>query len=41
MKQWFGGGWSCRKLELPHLENNGSNTGHRGDRSGWSARGTE
>lgn len=38
MKQWFGGGWNCRKLELPHPENNGSNTWHRGDRSSWSAR---
>lgn len=37
MKQWFGGSWRCRRLELPHPENNGSNSWHRENGSGWSA----
>lgn len=34
MKQWFGGGWRCRRLELLHSENNESNSGHRRGASG-------
>lgn len=29
MKQWFGGGWRCRRTELPHPENGRSNIGHK------------
>lgn len=29
MKQWFGEGWRCRGVELPHPENDRSKSGHR------------
>ena len=29
MKQWFGGGWRCRGIELPYPENDKRKSGHR------------